>query len=88
MAGQTFQLRFLIGTDQAVGAGGWRIDDLKVSGLTNKPFPSQVDDAGACNPDAPGPDDGGCCQTGGGRGGELVAGLFVVGGLLRRRRRR
>ena len=90
VANQTFKLRFLIGTDQAIGGGGWRIDDLKVTGLTNKPFPSQVADAGTCNPDVdpPGGDDGGCCQTGSSGAGSAVAGLLVLGGLLVRRRRR
>ncbi|HVV81693.1 MAG TPA: M36 family metallopeptidase [Kofleriaceae bacterium] len=89
-AHQTFQVRFLIGTDEAVGAGGWRIDDFKVSGITNKPFPSQVDDAGECNPDATpgGGDDGGCCQTGSSGGGAAAPAVLVLGALILRRRRR
>ena len=87
LRGKTFQVRFLIGTDQSVGATGWQLDDLQITGLTGKPFPSQTDDAGACNPDAA-KDDGGCCQTGGGRTGNLIAGLLVLGALLGRRRRR
>lgn len=87
LAGKTFQLRFLIGTDQAVGATGWLIDDLEVTGITNKPFPAQIDDAGACNPDK-GEGDGGCCQTGSSAGGSLTAAGLLVGLALVRRRRR
>jgi MYXO-CTERM domain-containing protein len=87
LAGKTFQLRFVIGTDQSVGAGGWRIDDLEVTGLTNKPFPRQVDDAGACNPDVDS-DDGGCCQTGAPASSNLAAALLVLGAIVVRRRRR
>ncbi len=88
LAGKTFQLRFLIGTDAAVSAPGWAIDDIVVTGVTNKPFSGQVDDAGVCNPNPDGDDSGGCCQTGQPGAGSLVAGLLVLGALLRRRRRR
>lgn len=55
LASQTFRLRFRIGTDQAQGGGGWTIDDVILTGLTNKPFPAQVADQGSCatpQPDA------------------------------------
>ena len=88
LAGQTFKLRFLIGTDQSVAAGGWHIDDLEVTGITNQPFPSQTADAGTCPPDViPPTDDGGCCQTGAPAGGNLAAALLVLGALRPRRRR-
>ncbi|WP_225413630.1 myxosortase-dependent M36 family metallopeptidase [Stigmatella hybrida] len=37
-AGKTVQIRFRIGTDVNVGAGGWDIDNLSFSGLTHTPF--------------------------------------------------
>ena len=46
LAGQTIRLRFRLGTDGGVGAPGWDLDNLGFSGLTNKPFPSWVDDPG------------------------------------------
>lgn len=48
LAGMTVKLRFRIGTDELVSDEGWRIDDLAVQGITNKPFPSQVEDRTAC----------------------------------------
>ncbi|HRI71951.1 MAG TPA: M36 family metallopeptidase, partial [Polyangium sp.] len=39
---RTIRIRFRIGTDEAVGAGGWYIDNLAFTGLTNKPFSAQV----------------------------------------------
>jgi hypothetical protein len=59
LAGQTFQLRFRIGTDENTGAPGWQIDDLAVTGIVGTPFPEQVVDAGTCvgpMPDAGVPD--------------------------------
>ncbi|WP_428268746.1 M36 family metallopeptidase [Haliangium sp.] len=44
LAGQTVVLRFRIGTDGAVGAPGWEIDDVAVSGIDNAPFLAVVDD--------------------------------------------
>ena len=85
LAGTTFQLRFRIGTDAAVGGAGWDIDDLVVTGITNTPFPVVVADADACTAAEPS-DDGGCCSTGAGPGGSVAAGLAVAA-LLRRRRR-
>jgi len=37
-ANQTVQVRFRIGTDDAAGAPGWRVDNLTLSGATNTPF--------------------------------------------------
>ncbi len=85
LAGQTFKLRFRIGTDQSVGGEGWSIDELVVTGITNKPFPEVIADAGACEADDGG-DDGGCCSTGSGPGASIAAGA-VVAALVRRRRR-
>ena len=48
LAGQTFKLRFRIGTDPAAGAYGWEIDDIDVQGATNKPFASIVEDTANC----------------------------------------
>ena len=86
LAGTTFKLRFRIGTDQAVGGPGWSIDDLVVTGITNKPFPEVIADAGACSPEEGGDDGGGCCSTGSGPGASIAAGAVVA--LLVRRRRR
>lgn len=57
LAGQTFQLRFRAGTDQASGAAGWDIDDVAFTGIIGTPFPAQVADAGNCTV-APMPDAG------------------------------
>jgi len=53
LANQTFRLRFRIGTDQASGGAGWTIDDVAITGLTNKPFPSQIADQGSCTSTQP-----------------------------------
>ncbi|HRI72334.1 MAG TPA: M36 family metallopeptidase, partial [Polyangium sp.] len=37
-ANKTIRIRFRLGTDEAVGAGGWFIDNVNITGLTNKPF--------------------------------------------------
>ncbi|WP_169796440.1 M36 family metallopeptidase [Chondromyces crocatus] len=50
LAGRTVQVRFRIGTDQAVGDEGWQIDDIAFSGITNSPFPTIVEDGGSCGP--------------------------------------
>ena len=51
MAGKSVQLRFVLATDQAVGATGWEIDDFAASNVSNLPFPLLVADANACLPD-------------------------------------
>jgi hypothetical protein len=48
--GQNIRIRFRIGTDAAVGAPGWTIDNIAVSGITNTPFGVVVDDDGVCAP--------------------------------------
>ncbi|MBC7173147.1 MAG: peptidase, partial [Polyangiaceae bacterium] len=48
LAGETVRLRFRLGTDEAVGAAGWEIDDLAFAGLTNAPFTAMVDGAPTC----------------------------------------
>jgi hypothetical protein len=53
LAGQTVQLRFRIGTDTAVGASGWDIDDIAVSGITNMPFPVLADEGSTCSAPTP-----------------------------------
>jgi hypothetical protein len=42
------QFRFRIGTDAAVSAIGWFIDDVQVSGITNTPFPALVSEPSTC----------------------------------------
>ncbi len=48
LAGQTVLLRFRLGTDFSVGAPGWEIDNIAVSGTTNRPFPAQVPESDIC----------------------------------------
>jgi hypothetical protein len=79
LAGKTVSVRFRIGTDEGTGAGGWDIDKIAFTGITNTPFPSIVDnvtaacgDAGVPNPPdggAPGLPDASTGGTGGGSGG-------------------
>lgn len=85
LARRDFRLRFRIGTDPAVGATGWIIDNLAVTGLAGAPFPIQGPDDDACDlvPD----DDGGCCSTGGSPPLAPIA-LVAVALLVRRRRPR
>ncbi|TPV93262.1 MAG: hypothetical protein B7733_21415, partial [Myxococcales bacterium FL481] len=45
------RLRFRIGTDSAVGAFGWLVDDVVVSGISNTPFTAVVADDGDCDDD-------------------------------------
>lgn len=80
LAGKTLRLRFRIGTDDAQGGAGWKLDNLGLSGITNTPFPKLVDDMN--NPcgvppivDA-GPDSG---SGGGGTGGSSGAGGLDAG---------
>lgn len=47
-AGQTVQIRFGVGTDAAVSADGWNIDDVAFSGITNQPFADITDEDGYC----------------------------------------
>ncbi|MEM1417874.1 MAG: MYXO-CTERM sorting domain-containing protein, partial [Myxococcota bacterium] len=47
-AGETVQLRFRVGTDQSVGAPGWEIDDLEITGSVDLAFPALVPDASDC----------------------------------------
>ncbi|HKY32872.1 MAG TPA: M36 family metallopeptidase [Candidatus Polarisedimenticolia bacterium] len=46
--GQTVLVRFRIGTDVAVAAQGWEIDDLSFQNITNLPFPVLAPHAGNC----------------------------------------
>lgn len=48
-ANQNVQVRFRIGANQGVGAPGWEIDDINVTGLTNTPFTALVPETGSCN---------------------------------------
>ena len=59
-SGQTVRIRFRIGTDEAVSAPGWDVDDIVVTGINGNPFPTQVPDRTTCGatvdaavPDAP-----------------------------------
>lgn len=91
-AGKQVQLRFRIGTDEAVGAPGWEIDDVAMTGLVGTPFPTQVADAATCGPGTEDPDDedddGGCCDAGPIGASNIGAALGVLALVLRRRRRR
>lgn len=48
LANKTVKVRFRVGTDQLMGAGGWYIDDIAFTGLTNKPFSAQLAEDGMC----------------------------------------
>ncbi|MBN9168113.1 MAG: M36 family metallopeptidase [Myxococcales bacterium] len=48
LAGKRVKLRFRVATDDAVGATGWEIDDIHVTGALNTPFAAIVDDDGVC----------------------------------------
>lgn len=92
LAGETFRLRFRLGSDNGTGSEGWLVDNVAVTGLVGKPFTSQVPDNGDCEggPAQPGDgDDGGCCQanTESGATSGLLS-LGVIGLAIRRRRRR
>lgn len=95
LSDKTFKLRFRIATDAGVGAPGWEIDDIVVTGITNTPFPVQGAEDGSCGPGGPdagdgggGDEHGGCCSTGGTRPSDFVAaGLLGLALVLRRRRR-
>lgn len=54
-AGQTVRVRFRIGCDSGVGAGGWLIDNLSFTNLDNLPFLSLGDDQFVCAPLSVGP---------------------------------
>ncbi len=59
LAGETVQFRFRIGTDAAVGAAGWDIDDIELGGIVETPFGQVTADDGcdiAGQPDAGAPD--------------------------------
>jgi hypothetical protein len=47
-AGQSVRIRFRIGTDVAVGAPGWEVDDIAFTGITNLPFRGLVPDRALC----------------------------------------
>lgn len=95
LAGMSVKLRFRIGTDVIIGDEGWFIDDIKVEGITNTPFATQVEDKSAdCGvtptpPPLPPVDEqpGGCCDAGPIRGSNMLLVLGILGLLLRRRRR-
>ncbi|MBA3819825.1 MAG: M36 family metallopeptidase, partial [Deltaproteobacteria bacterium] len=90
LAGAQLQLRFRVGTDDAVGAPGWEIDDVVMTGIVGTPFPSQVADATSCDGEPPTPDDedgGGCCDAGPVGTSNAFVSLLVLGLVLRRRSR-
>jgi len=99
LAGKTVQVRFRVGSDAAVGAGGWDIDDIELEGIEETPFgQANADDGAGCEnlgPDAgsggdDGDEDGGCGCRAGSRSlpsGALLL-LLALAPLRRRRRRR
>lgn len=97
LAGKQFRIRFRIGTDQAVDAPGWTIDEISFSGIEGTPFPLQLPDDGSCIPmdpedpnDPADPEDGdggGCCDAGPLRGSSFALAFAVLGLVVRRRRR-
>jgi hypothetical protein len=92
LKGKQVKLRFRAGTDQARSGPGWDIDEVAITGITNKPFPTQIEDRTTCVEGRPKdelpPDDlPGCCDARPIRGGNLALALGVVALVLRRRRR-
>ncbi|MFI5297699.1 MAG: M36 family metallopeptidase, partial [Polyangiales bacterium] len=65
LAGKTIQIRFRIATDEAGGAAGWSIDNIKLTGITNTPFDALANDKGLCRT-TPLPDAGVDGSTAGG----------------------
>jgi hypothetical protein len=47
-AGADIQMRFRLGADQAAGAPGWDVDNVRVEGIVNQPFRAYVDEADIC----------------------------------------
>ena len=52
-AGQQVNFRFRIGSDDAVAAKGWEIDDIAFHGIVGRPFTSVVSDPNTCSNRAP-----------------------------------
>jgi len=48
--GSSVRVRFRVGTDTAVGAEGWTIDDIAVSGIDNSPFGRYLPELEICGP--------------------------------------
>ncbi len=48
LAGKTVKIRFRLGSDGGTSDAGWDVDDLSFAGITNRPFPSLIDDASVC----------------------------------------
>ncbi|HEU5057668.1 MAG TPA: M36 family metallopeptidase [Kofleriaceae bacterium] len=100
-AGKTVQFRFRVGTDAAVGATGWDIDDIEIEGIEETPF-GQVNaddgagcenlgepDAGSDGGDGDGDDeDGGCGCRAGGREASALWLVALAALIVRRRKRR
>jgi hypothetical protein len=53
LAGQQVHLRFRIGSDFIVGAAGWNIDNIAVSGITNTPYPALAAETSTCSAPTP-----------------------------------
>lgn len=53
LAGQQVWIRFRVGTDFIVGAAGWNIDNIAVSGITNTPFPALAAEPSTCSAPTP-----------------------------------
>ncbi|HEY8145442.1 MAG TPA: M36 family metallopeptidase [Kofleriaceae bacterium] len=90
LAGKTVQVRFRVGTDAAVGAAGWDIDDIEFENIEETPFSSVNAEDGVCTetagPDAGGDGDGdgddgdgdGGCGCRAGDGGSSAAVFFLL----------
>ncbi len=63
---QTVRVRFRIGTDIAVGAPGWEIDDIAFNNITSTPFPILVAHDPTCDADFDGTFDAADCAPGNG----------------------
>lgn len=81
LAGQTFQIRLRVGSDEAVAAMGWEVDNFDVTGIVGTPFPQQTLDTTPCGES----ESGGCCGAGGAPGSAGLA-LGALALISRRRR--
>jgi MYXO-CTERM domain-containing protein len=99
LAGKTVQVRFRVGTDAAVGATGWDIDDIELENIDEMPFGQVNADDGVCvapdGPDAGGDsgddgddDDGGGCGCRAGQRGASAPWLLALALVIVWRRRR
>ncbi|WP_373044799.1 myxosortase-dependent M36 family metallopeptidase [Vulgatibacter sp.] len=52
-AGEAVRIRFRVGSDAAIGGHGWEVDDVRLEGIANLPFPAPTPESGNCENSAP-----------------------------------